>query len=61
MVEISWTRQSIKDIDNIDEFISKDSFKYASIQTHRFFELVEVLSTYPKTGKPVHEPRDEKM
>lgn len=61
MVEINWTRQSIKDIDNIAEFISKDSEKYARIQTQRFFESVQVLSTYPKAGKLVPEIDNENI
>jgi len=33
MVKINWTPQSSYDIDNIAEFIAKDSEKYAKIQT----------------------------
>ncbi len=38
MVEINWTPQSLYDINNIAEFIAKDSERYAKIQTERFFK-----------------------
>lgn len=55
MVKINWTSQSINDIENIAEFIAKDSERYAQIQTQRFFEAVEVLQTNPKIGRVVPE------
>lgn len=59
MVKINWTPQSLYDIDNIAGFISKDSEKYAVIQTQRFFKAVEILTTHPKAGRTVPEvPED---
>lgn len=55
MVKIKWTTQSISDIENIAEFIAKDSERYAQIQTLRFFEAVEVLQTNSKIGRMVPE------
>ena len=40
VVEIKWTVQALEDIENIANYIAKDSFQYASIQTKRFFEQV---------------------
>jgi len=37
MVIVKWSDQSISDIQNIAEFISKDSPKYARIQVNTFF------------------------
>jgi len=51
MVEINQTLQSLYDIESIAEFISRDSEKYAVIQTERFFESVEILTSHPKAGK----------
>ena len=61
MVEIRWTEQALEDIDNIAEFIAKDSVKYAKIQVHRFFERVEILKTQPRSGRVVPEIGDEKI
>lgn len=55
MVKINWTSQSINDIENIAEFIAKDSKRYAQIQTRRFFEVVEALNTNSKIGRIVPE------
>jgi len=59
MVDVRWTDQSLEDIENIAEFIAKDSQKYARIQVQRFFERTEILLTHPKSGRVVPEINDE--
>jgi addiction module RelE/StbE family toxin len=54
-VEIKWTTLALEDIENIANFIAKDSKYYASLQIERFFERVEILRTQPNFGKPVPE------
>jgi len=44
MVEVKWTIQAIDDIDNIAEYIAKDSIRYAKIQTERFFDATDARS-----------------
>jgi addiction module RelE/StbE family toxin len=61
MVEINWTDQALQDIDNIAEFISKDSLKYAKIQTQLFFDRVEVLYSKPEIGRIVPEIHKKKI
>ena len=61
MVEINWTDQALKDIDNIAEFISKDSLKYAKIQVNLFFDRVEVLYAQPGLGRIVPEIQKKKI
>ena len=61
MVEIRWTKQAIQDIDNIAEFISKDSEHYAKIQVQRFFESTKVLVRFPTAGKIVMEKQDSSI
>src|SRR6185312_4678973 len=58
MVEVNWTKQAIKDIDNIAEFIAKDSEHYAKIQVQRFFNAAKVLENQPTSGKIVPERQD---
>ena len=58
MAEVIWTDQAIEDINNIAEFISKDSFKYAQIQVLQFFEYAELLESNPKLGRLVPETND---
>lgn len=55
MVKVTWTLQSIEDMQNIAEYISKDSLKYARIQVSDFFETAKILETYPKSGRIVPE------
>ena len=55
MVEVRWTVQAKDDIENIAEYIARDSEKYAEIQVQRFLEATEILTTFPKTGRIVPE------
>ena len=61
MVEINWTLQAIDDVNNIAEYISKDSVKYAELQVELFFERVKILKTFPNSGKIVPEIDKEKI
>ncbi len=58
---VKWTSNAIKDIDNIAEFISKDSVKYAQIQVQLFFEKVTVLKTHPFIGRIVPEYNSDEL
>jgi toxin ParE1/3/4 len=61
MVAITWTPQSLEDIDNIAAFISIDSIKYANIQVDTFFTSTEILETNPKAGRIVPEYNKENV
>lgn len=61
MAEVSWTKQSIKDIDNIAQFIAKNSEKYAKIQVERFFERAKILEEYPLSGRIVPEIQNKNI
>jgi len=43
MAEIVWSPRAIKDIDEIANYIAKDSLQYAEAQTRLFFFTAEVL------------------
>lgn len=55
MARISWTEQAISDVQEICEFIEKDSFRYAQIFADKVFVAVENLSKYPELGRVVPE------
>ena len=55
MVEVNWTSQSIEDINNIAEFISRDPLKYAEVQVEQFFEYAAMLELNPQIGRVVPE------
>jgi plasmid stabilization system protein ParE len=46
MAEIVWSPRAIKDIDEIANYIAKDSLQYAEAQTRLFFFTAEVLEVY---------------
>jgi toxin ParE1/3/4 len=55
MAEIVWSPRAIKDIDEIANYISKDSLQYAQTQTKLFFSTAETLEKYPYRGRVVPE------
>jgi addiction module RelE/StbE family toxin len=61
VAEIRWTDQALFDIENIAEFIAKDSEVYARIQVERFFEEVEILESFPFSGRVVPELKNKSI
>ena len=55
MAEIVWSPRALKDIDEIANYIAKDSFQYAQAQTRMFFSTAEVLEKYPYKGRMLPE------
>jgi toxin ParE1/3/4 len=55
MAEIRWTQQALADVDNIAEFIARDSVRYANIQVDRFFEIVKIITGQIRCGRIVPE------
>lgn len=61
MVKVVWTDSAILDLDNIGEYIAKDSERYAQITVLRLFDSVDILEKNPRLGKVVQEFNDEKI
>ena len=61
MAEIIWTSTAIEDLNNIGEYISKDSFHYARITVDSLFKKSEVLVSYPNIGRIVPEKNNESI
>ena len=61
MVEVRWTTQAIEDIENVAEYIGRDSIRYAEVQVEDFFDSVFVLEEFPKTGRIVPEVNDKNL
>lgn len=59
MVKVIWTDTAIQDLNDIGDYIAKDSERYAEITVQRLFESVDILEEYPKAGKMVPEFEDE--
>ena len=50
MVQIIWTDSALQDLNDIGDYISKDSTHYAEITVVRLFESVDILESYPFIG-----------
>jgi|NOAtaT_6_FD_contig_51_5267703_length_505_multi_5_in_0_out_0_1 addiction module RelE/StbE family toxin len=58
MVKINWTTNALQDLNDIGEYIAKDSQKYAELTVQELFFHTDILEIYPKTGKKVEEFND---
>lgn len=61
MVQIIWIKQAIIDLNNISEYIAKDSEKYADITVDRIVEKTQILKKLTKIGRIVPEINDPKI
>ena len=55
MVKIVWSDNALEDIEQIAEFISKDSSDRAALFVGRLIDSTEKLSQYPKSGRVITE------
>jgi toxin ParE1/3/4 len=55
MVEINWTYGAIQDLEDIGEYIARDSIKYAELTVEKLFTSVDILEENPKLGRIVPE------
>ena len=61
MVKVVWTTTEIEDLDNIGEYIAKDSLKYAIITVEELFESVDILEEHPRAGPVVPEFNNDSL
>ncbi len=59
MKRIVWTETAVSDLDNIYSYVAKDSKTYARVTILEFFEKVEQLEFFPKSGRVVPEFKKE--
>jgi addiction module RelE/StbE family toxin len=61
MVEIKWTNFAIANLNDIGDYIEKDSFRYAEIVVNSLFNSVDILEQFPLAGRVVPEFNDTKI
>ena len=61
MVEIKWTNNALEELDDIANYISKDSPKYAQILIKQIYEMVSHLEQFPNFGRKVPEYNDPNL
>jgi len=59
MVKVIWTDSAIQDLDDIGNYIAKDSKRFAEVTVERLFNSVDILEEFPKAGKMVPEFENE--
>ncbi len=61
MVKIIWTERSLADLEDIAEFIAKDSFKYASLIIDKIINRTLILESQPLLGRIVPEMNNKRF
>lgn len=61
MVKVIWTDSAIYDLNEIGEFIARNSERYAELTVQRLFNSVDILEDNPRLGKMVREFEDESV
>jgi len=57
-MEIEWTDPALDDLEDIRDYIAKDSPHYARCFAEQILDVVEKLSEFPKLGREVPEAGD---
>lgn len=58
-MKLDWAEPSLLDLENIREYIAKDSEHYATRFIARIIEAAETLQQFPLIGRTVPEAEDE--
>jgi len=61
MDKINWTELSLQDIENIAEYISLDSERYAELTVFELYKSTEILEKFPTIGRIVPEFKNKKI
>ncbi len=58
---VTWSNESLEDIEEIAEFISRDSIHHAQRVISEIINIVETLQTQPQMGRVVSELNQENV
>lgn len=61
MTRLEWTDPAIADLENIQDYLAKDSDEYADAVVERLILSVERLESFPESGRLVPEASDLKV
>jgi len=61
MVKIVWTERSLTDLEDIADYIAKDSEKYASLTIEKIIYQTLILEKQPQIGRIVPELNNRKF
>jgi toxin ParE1/3/4 len=55
MVQIEWTERSLEDLNEIHDYIARDSKSYANLFIKKIYNTVQKLKEFPNMGKIIPE------
>ena len=58
MAKLIWTDQAINDLEDIGNYISKSSNKYAKLTIKKLYNRTHILKKFPFSGRVVPEKKD---
>ena len=61
MTSVTWSPESLRDVESIRAFIAQDSPVYAELVTRRIVAAVERLHFFPESGRIVPERQDPEI
>lgn len=59
MAEVKFTNQSLDDLEDIAEYISKDSIHYAGMLVEKLIRRTDILEQFPTIGRIVPELKNK--
>ncbi len=61
MTRLEWTDPAVTDLENIQDYLARDSPEYADSVIERLILSVERLKSFPQSGRAVPEASDLKV
>jgi addiction module RelE/StbE family toxin len=59
MVNVVWTMRSLNDLEDIGDYISKDSIRYAQLTLEKLIDTASLIENNPLLGRIVPESDDK--
>jgi addiction module RelE/StbE family toxin len=61
MVKVVWSKRALKDLEEIGDYISNDSFQYARLTLSKLIDTDKLISENPEIGRIVPEVNDKNI
>ena len=61
MIRLEWTEPAVADLENIQDYIARDSDEYADAVIERLILSVDQLESFPESGRRVPESADPRI
>lgn len=61
MVKVVWTQRALNDLEDIGDYIAKDSIKYAKLTLEKLIDTAYLIASNPLFGRIVPESNDKSI